>query len=357
MFLERRQFGERRIRIDRTVALARRRAGGPLPVRRPAVAAALATEATLVASATLVAVRPPPNLPCGLSCGLPLRLPAAACRCPCPCLENARAAAGRPGPRAAGLPARRRRPRPASRRQPAAHRCGACGNPGCGRAVRGDAARLWRLRRLHRERRPRRLRLARDGRDGADGCDRDAAGALPSGHRAARPRPFQALRPLRARLRPLQHAASPATLSGAASAAACSCGASAATASDSLHRGDRFNEPPARLLGFDGAGSGFGRRRRRRRRAAALPTARPLLRRDRRRHRCRRLNAIRARARPRARRQRLVGGDIAGGSSRAATVASELFRDADCLLPQRVSAAGASTTSGFGGSGAFFSMR
>src|SRR5437879_4376193 len=61
LFLQRCQFGERRIRIGRTVAIARRGRGGPLTVRRAAVAlvaAALVTSAevaALVARATVAA--------------------------------------------------------------------------------------------------------------------------------------------------------------------------------------------------------------------------------------------------------------------------------------------------------------
>ena len=55
LFLERRQFGEGRIGIDRTVALARAGAGGILPVRGPALAAALVAIAPAFVAATLVA--------------------------------------------------------------------------------------------------------------------------------------------------------------------------------------------------------------------------------------------------------------------------------------------------------------
>src|SRR3981189_2506245 len=57
LLLERRQFGERRIGIDRALAFARRRTGGVLPVRRAATGAAagaiafrLAGELALVAA-------------------------------------------------------------------------------------------------------------------------------------------------------------------------------------------------------------------------------------------------------------------------------------------------------------------
>ena len=45
MFLERRQFGKRRIGVDRAFAFARRRAGCELPVRRPALGTLVATTA------------------------------------------------------------------------------------------------------------------------------------------------------------------------------------------------------------------------------------------------------------------------------------------------------------------------
>src|SRR5882757_2261551 len=52
LFLQRRQFGKRRIGVDRTLALARRRCGRVLAVRRPAIG-------TLVAAAL---VAPTPKL-------------------------------------------------------------------------------------------------------------------------------------------------------------------------------------------------------------------------------------------------------------------------------------------------------
>src|ERR1700687_926917 len=55
LFLERRQFGKWRIGIDRTIALARGRAGGILPVRGPAVAAALVAIAPAFVATALVA--------------------------------------------------------------------------------------------------------------------------------------------------------------------------------------------------------------------------------------------------------------------------------------------------------------
>src|SRR5258707_9433169 len=59
LFFQRRQFGERRIGVDRTVAFARRRGGGELPVRWPAVAlvaAAFVAAALLAPSAKFALV-------------------------------------------------------------------------------------------------------------------------------------------------------------------------------------------------------------------------------------------------------------------------------------------------------------
>jgi len=55
LFLERRQLRKRRIGIDRTIAIARGSAGGILPVRGPALAAALVAIAPAFVAATLVA--------------------------------------------------------------------------------------------------------------------------------------------------------------------------------------------------------------------------------------------------------------------------------------------------------------
>ena len=303
--------------------------------------------------------RPPcRDLPptCPAACPYP-EVCLAACRCPCPCLENARAAAGRRGPRAAGLPARHRRRRRASRLQPAAHRCGACGNRGCGRAVRGDAARLWQRRRLHRRRRPRRPRLARDGRDGADGCDRDAAGALPSGHRAARPRPFQARRRLRARL--LGNARIRRCIS---SGNGLRRGFSSGLLLRRFHGGSFDRSRRLRLsfgsCSLDGAASTA--RRSTASTMARVPAA-PLRPQPARRLVGRGENAISGSKRRRASGvARLPLADAAAAAASLAigrrlrcvsVTASEVASDAASA------AAGASTTTGFGGSGAFFSMR
>src|SRR5258705_406557 len=59
LFFQRRQFGERGIGVDRTVAFARRRGGGELPVRWPAVAlvaAAFVAAAILAPSAKFALV-------------------------------------------------------------------------------------------------------------------------------------------------------------------------------------------------------------------------------------------------------------------------------------------------------------
>ena len=53
LLLERGQLGKRRIRIDRTIAVARARAGRILPMRRPAVALV----ATAVTAAKMMAAR------------------------------------------------------------------------------------------------------------------------------------------------------------------------------------------------------------------------------------------------------------------------------------------------------------
>ena len=55
LLFQRRQFGKRRIGVDRPIAITRRRAGGILPVRGAAVAALVAVAAALVASAELAA--------------------------------------------------------------------------------------------------------------------------------------------------------------------------------------------------------------------------------------------------------------------------------------------------------------
>ena len=117
LLLQRRQFCERRIRIDRPIALARGCAGGILPVRRPAVALVAAALVAPPKSRPPCRARPCRDRPCSGRPGICL----AARRCPC--LRNARAADGPVFARRRALGGRAR-----PRRRPARPR-GVCGNP------------------------------------------------------------------------------------------------------------------------------------------------------------------------------------------------------------------------------------
>ena len=164
-------------------------AGGLLPVRRPAVA--------LVAAAFVAAAlsRPPLSRRRRI-CPCPRRRCCRDLARPCLCLQSARAADGRlvssrwscaRGAPSARVP-RRCRLRPA-------HRCGACGNRCCVAPSAAMTLALGAVAGFARAARRSAVcgRLRPDGRpDGDGGCDRDAAGVLPSGRRAARPRPVRA---------------------------------------------------------------------------------------------------------------------------------------------------------------------